>query len=191
MHSLYWSCPLLEKSKIQAKNANTDADVLDSASVGFAPIAREDARILILGSLPGQRSLQEVEYYAHPRNAFWPIMNDLFSIDGDYTKRCADLVANGIALWDVLAQSVRPGSLDADIQLGSSKVNDFKQFFDEHQSIEIVCFNGRKAGELFGRFADQERFASKLRFETLPSTSPAYASMAFDQKRSIWRNVIC
>jgi TDG/mug DNA glycosylase family protein len=191
MHSLYWSCPLLEKSKIQAKNANTDADVLDSASVGFAPIAREDARTLILGSLPGQRSLHDIEYYAHPRNAFWPIMNDLYSIDGDYSKRCADLVANRIALWDVLAQSVRPGSLDADIQLGSSKVNDFKQFFDAHQSIEIVCFNGRKAGELFGRFADQERFASKLRFETLPSTSPAYASMAFDQKLSIWRNVIC
>ena len=191
MHSLYWSCPLLEKSKIQAKNADTDADVLDSSSVGFAPIAREDARILILGSLPGQRSLQEAEYYAHPRNAFWPIMNDLFSIGGDYTMRCADLLTNKIALWDVLAQSIRPGSMDADIQLGSSKVNDFKQFFDTHQSIEVVCFNGRKAGELFGRCADQERLASKLRFETLPSTSPAYASMAFDQKLSIWRNAIC
>ena len=191
MHSLYWSCPQLEKSKISAKNVNTDADDLDSASVGFAPIAREDAQILILGSLPGQRSLQDAEYYAHPRNAFWPIMAELFSIEGDYNRRCADLVANGIALWDVLAQSVRPGSMDADIQVGLSEVNDFEQFFDAHQSIEIVCFNGRKAGELFSRFADQEQFEAKLRFETLPSTSPAYASMAFDQKLSIWRNVIC
>jgi hypoxanthine-DNA glycosylase len=191
MHSLYWSYPLSEKSKIRAKNANRDADVLEGASVGFAPIAREDARILILGSLPGQRSLQKAEYYAHPRNAFWPIMNDLFLIDGDYSRRCADLVANGFALWDVLARSVRPGSMDADIQMESSKVNDFKEFFDTHQSIEIVCFNGRKAGELFSRCADQERFAAKLRFETLPSTSPAYASMAFEQKRSIWRSVIC
>jgi hypoxanthine-DNA glycosylase len=118
-------------------------------------------------------------------------MNDLFSIAGNYTMRCAALLAHDIALWDVLAQSVRPGSMDADIQMESSKVNDFKQFFDTHQSIEIVCFNGRKAGEMFARFADQERFAAKLRFETLPSTSPAYASMAFNQKLSIWRSAIC
>src|SRR5210317_1751806 len=95
-------------------------------SEGFAPVARGDARVLVLGSLPGARSIAEQQYYAHPQNAFWPIMRELFMIDGDYAARCDQLRENGIALWDVLRSSVRPGSMDADIQLGSAVANDLR-----------------------------------------------------------------
>ena len=88
-------------------------------SEGFPAISRSDARVLILGSLPGVRSIEAVEYYAHPRNTFWPIMAAITGAAGDYAQRCNVLRASGIAVWDVVASSVRPGSLDANIDLDS------------------------------------------------------------------------
>ena len=92
-------------------------------SDGFPPIARADATILILGSLPGQRSIDAGQYYAHPQNVFWKIMCSLYGIDGNYEERCAQLIEHRIALWDVLASSVRPGSLDASIQTATATAN--------------------------------------------------------------------
>ncbi len=86
-------------------------------SQGLAAVASLDARILVLGSLPGQQSLKDQEYYAHPQNVFWPVMNHLFGICGNYAERCSGLKQNKLALWDVLQASVRPGSLDANIRL--------------------------------------------------------------------------
>ena len=159
-----------------------------SPSNGFAPIAREDARILILGSLPGQRSLKAGQYYAHPQNAFWRIMRDLVGAEGTYEQRCAELVNHGIALWDVLAESLRPGSMDADIKLDSAKANDFGSFFLRHPDIERLCFNGQKAAQMYSRFVDDA--GSRLQQDTLPSTSPAYAAMAYPQKLARWRSAI-
>jgi TDG/mug DNA glycosylase family protein len=161
------------------------------ASAGFAPIARGDARVLILGSLPGTRSLHEAEYYAHPQNAFWPIMRELFSVEGGYERRCEQLVSNGIAVWDVLARSVRPGSMDADIQMRTAEVNDFDRFFSEYPDVRLICFNGQKAAQMFKAMVQLEQSESMLRFETLPSTSPAYAAIDFAEKLSRWRNIIC
>lgn len=93
-------------------------------SLGFPPVARRDARILILGSLPGQRSIAAREYYAHPQNGFWKIMAELVGASGSYEQRCAALLKSHIALWDVLGSSLRPGSLDADIQLATAEVNE-------------------------------------------------------------------
>ena len=159
-------------------------------SAGFPPIARTDARILILGSLPSRRSIAVGEYYAHPQNAFWRIMRELVDADGSYTSRCAALVEAQIALWDVLRQSVRPGSMDADIQLDTSQANDFAGFLSQHPGIEKICFNGRKAEEMFRRLVGPEALQWSLRFELLPSTSPAYASMPFDEKLRRWRSSI-
>jgi hypoxanthine-DNA glycosylase len=159
-------------------------------SRGFPPVARADARSLILGSLPGARSIAEQEYYAHPRNAFWRIMRELFDIDGDYKTRCAQLNANGIALWDVLHSSVRPGSMDADIQIGSAAVNDFAAFFSAHPDIRTVAFNGRKAEQLFARFVEPGIKIVGVRRVALPSTSPAYASMPFSGKLRAWRDAL-
>ncbi len=141
--------------------------------------------MLILGSLPSQRSIAEQQYYAHPQNAFWRIMAELAGATGTYTERCAALIRRRIAVWDVLAASVRPGSMDADIDTGSAQVNDFKSFFEEHPDVGRICFNGRKAAQLFERSAAE--LAAPRELIVLPSTSPAYAAMRFDDKLQHWR----
>lgn len=161
-----------------------------SKSDGFPPIARPDARILVLGSLPGRKSIAEQQYYAHPQNTFWPIMREVFGIAGDYSSRCQQLMDCRVALWDVLKSSVRPGSLDSDIRLDSAQPNDFAAFFGRHAAIERVVFNGRKAEQLFDRFVSAEAVPEPVRRVGLPSTSPAYAAMPFSGKLSAWRDVL-
>ncbi len=162
--------------------ATKDSDAL---ARGFPPVARPDARVLILGSLPSQRSIAKQQYYGHPQNAFWRIMGELVGVTGGYAERCAALVEHRIALWDVLAASVRPGSMDADIALDSAQVNDFESFFEAHTAVRRICFNGQKAAQMFERFA--AGIAGSRETVILPSTSPAYASMRFEEKLSRWR----
>lgn len=159
-------------------------------SSGFLPLARDDARILILGSLPSQRSIADNEYYAHPQNAFWRIMSALVGADGNYSERCAALTNHSLGLWDVLASSVRPGSLDADIQMSTAKVNDFKQFLTVHTALERICFNGQKAASIFSKRVSEEIFDDRIDLITLPSTSPAHAAMSFDEKLERWRTAL-
>lgn len=158
-------------------------------SYGFAPIAAADARILILGSLPGQRSLAQQEYYAHPQNAFWRVMADLNGISGPYDARCAGLLEHRIALWDVLKGSVRPGSMDADIREQTAVANPFKDFMGEHPSIRRILFNGKKSESLFRKLVPIEGLV-EVRLIGLPSTSPAYAAMPYDKKLSAWRDAL-
>jgi hypoxanthine-DNA glycosylase len=160
------------------------------ASAGFAPLARPDARVLILGSLPGDRSIAAQEYYAHPRNAFWRIMETIFGIHGSYSQRCEELMQHRLALWDVLAESVRPGSLDAKIRVDTAVVNDFNWFLNSHERIGRIGFNGRKAADLFRRFVAPGLPPDKYLTKVLPSTSPAYAGMRFDEKCTIWREFL-
>lgn len=157
------------------------------ASEGFPPVARADARILILGSLPGQRSICEQQYYAHPRNVFWPIMKALFGIQGSYEDRLEQLLENRIALWDMLHRSLRPGSLDARINLDGAQANDIKAFLQAHADIRLIAFNGKKAEQLFTRFVRSSAQFDRIGRTGLPSTSPAYAAMPFSGKLSRWR----
>lgn len=159
----------------------------DAVSEGFPPIAERSARVLVLGSLPGRRSLAEQQYYAHPRNAFWPIMAALFAIEGDYSERLRQLIRQRIALWDVLKSSVRPGSLDADIRLDAARANDFATFFREHGNVRLVLFNGKKAESLFTRFVESRPQCESACFIGLPSTSPAHAALPFSAKLSAWQ----
>jgi hypoxanthine-DNA glycosylase len=159
-------------------------------SDGFPPIERPDARILVLGSLPGRKSIAEQQYYAHPQNAFWPIMREVFGIEGEYHHRCVQLRARQVALWDVLKSSERPGSLDSDIRMNSAQPNDFGEFFKQHPAIELVAFNGRKAEQMFNRFVDSAITPPTVAQIGLPSTSPAYAAMPFSGKLSAWRTAL-
>lgn len=143
--------------------------------------------MLILGSLPGRRSLEAGQYYAHPQNTFWKIMAELAGASGGYDARCAALLRARIALWDVLANSVRPGSLDADIRLASAEVNDFGQFLAAHPGVTTILFNGGKAAQVFRRSVLPGLAAAHMRLFTLPSTSPAYAAMAYADKLAAWR----
>ena len=148
---------------------------------------------LLLGSLPGQRSLQMQQYYAHPQNAFWKIVLQLFGGTSPlpYTRKVKILTDHGIALWDVVAAAERPGSLDSSIVHATARTNDFKSFFHAHPEIRRVFFNGRKAAELYRRLVlpglgtDFE----ELRYECLPSTSPANAGMTFAKKLEHWARI--
>jgi double-stranded uracil-DNA glycosylase len=159
-------------------------------SHGFPPVARFDARVLILGSLPGKMSLERRQYYAQPRNAFWSIMGDLFGAGPEfpYEERLRRLQDNHVALWDVCASAKRPGSLDHRIDLGSVTPNDFFGFLAEHQAVALICFNGATAGRLFNRLV-APGLAKPLHTILLPSTSPAHAALDFSAKLAKWRSV--
>lgn len=158
---------------------------------GFEANADRKARLLILGSMPSRKSLAEQQYYAHPRNTFWPIMGALFGFDPqlDYETRLAKLRANGVALWDVAHRCVRPGSLDAAMR--EVEANDFPTFFAAHTHIRAIFFNGRKAEELYRRLvlpALPPRLQNIDR-HLMPSTSPAHATKGFADKLAAWQAV--
>lgn len=158
---------------------------------GFPPIAGRDARVLVLGSMPGVASLAAREYYAHPRNAFWPIAGELLGFDAraPYARRKRALVAAGVALWDVVGSCRRKGSLDAAIDERSIRVNDFAGFLARHPRITRVCFNGRKAADAWRRHVSARLPAGrKLDRRLLPSTSPAHAGMSYRRKLASWRD---
>lgn len=124
-----------------------------SAVRSFPPIENRAARVLVLGSMPGAASLLAGRYYAYPRNAFWPIMGELFGAGPtiSYEKRVLILRRAGLALWDVMASCIREGSLDADIDEASIIPNDFRAFFATHSRVRYVFFNGAKAENCFRR----------------------------------------
>jgi len=161
---------------------------------GFPPIADTHARILILGSLPGQVSLQRQQYYAHPHNVFWKIMGHLFGAGPKlpYAERAQRLLANGISLWDVCAAAQRPGSLDAAIVHSSVVPNDFAAFIESYPDIALIGFNGSKAADLYRRLVLPGLPAAlrAIHTVTLPSTSPAHAAMTFEDKLARWSAVL-
>ena len=132
----------------------------------FPPAAAEGVRVLVLGSMPGVESLRQQQYYAHPRNAFWPIMGALFGFSPalPYKKRLEKLNRAGVALWDSLAGCERSGSLDSNIR--EPVPNDISGLLKKYH------------GALFGR--------SDLTIRQLPSTSPAAAMYSFEQKFQQW-----
>lgn len=154
----------------------------------FAPVAHRSARVLVLGSMPGVRSLEAGQYYAHPQNAFWRVMGTVLGFDpgAPYEERVETLKASGIALWDVLHSCVRPGSLDSAIEHGSRVPNDFAAFFRRHPALEQVCFNGAEAERSFRLHVLPGLEIEGLGYVRLPSTSPAY-TMSFANKLSAWR----
>jgi len=161
---------------------------------GFPPIADAHARVLILGSLPGQVSLQRQQYYAQPHNAFWKIMGRLFGagLESPYEERVQRLVQSGVALWDVCASAQRPGSLDASIVHSSVVPNELAAFIETHPNVGLICFNGGKAADLYRRHVLPGLPASvrAIRYATLPSTSPAHAAMPFEEKLTRWTAVL-
>jgi hypoxanthine-DNA glycosylase len=137
--------------------------------------------------MPGKRSLQQNQYYAHPSNAFWKIMGELVSASPQqpYAQRLAILKSSGIALWDVLESCIRETSLDTHIKQESP--NDFTAFFAQHPHITQVCFNGSKAEQCFRKFVQDKQKLPPLELHRLPSTSPAHAGMPYADKLQAWR----
>jgi len=164
---------------------------------GFSCIARRDARLLILGSMPGQASLDQDQYYAHPRNSFWYIMGQLFGAGPEcsYAQRLEILQQEHIALWDVVHRCARKGSLDADIEHDTVEPNNLQGLFDQCTDIRHVFFNGRKAAELYRRMIEPSLVMPyTISYLTLSSTSPAHASLDREGKLLQWlylKNCLC
>ena len=156
----------------------------------FAPIEDSTASVLILGSMPGKESLRAGQYYAHSRNAFWTIMGDLVGAKPalPYETRTQLLKAAGIALWDVLATCTRHSSLDSDID--AALQNDFETFFLSHPAITHIFFNGAIAEKYFHQLVQKLLESRQLQYQRLPSTSPANASMSYNQKLNAWKTVM-
>jgi hypoxanthine-DNA glycosylase len=150
----------------------------------FPPIVDAQARVLILGTLPGEESLRRGEYYAHPRNLFWPI---IFAVFGEpptltYSKRLAFLKAQGIAVWDVCEIGEREASADSTIRM--ERPNAIGDLLDRHPLIRTVAFNGTGARRLHDRHFPRR---PELTYLSLPSTSPAHARIDFSGKLAHWR----
>ena len=162
-------------------------------SEGFPWVAETTARVLVLGSMPGQASLDATEYYAHPRNVFWEIMGVLVGAgrEFDYAVRLKHLGVAGIALWDVAHRCHRPGSLDAAIERDSVEPNDFAVLFRTCPQLHTVCFNGGTARDLYRRLVlpTDPAQGRPLTYHQLPSTSPAHAALDFVAKLECWCTV--
>jgi len=158
-------------------------------STGFNYSASNNAKVLILGSMPSIVSLEQQQYYANPRNCFWDIIEALFSIPRclDYEQRLLQLQSQNIALWDVVFQCVRKGSLDSNIT--QVKPNDFSKFYCDHSAVRHVFFNGKKAADLYKKKVAPKlsNNVQQLTTTTLPSTSPAHATVTIQQKLKQWR----
>jgi len=152
----------------------------------FPPNVDEHCDRLVLGTMPSVKSLSDLQYYAHPRNAFWNIMGDLFGFERDetpYKERLDILRSNGIALWDVLAGCTRDGSLDSNIR--NSIPNDFAGFLAQYPHITRIYFNGQAAYNFYRR-SYGKLYQQKLILEVLPSTSPANAQLDYREKLKKW-----
>jgi hypoxanthine-DNA glycosylase len=153
------------------------------AKRSFPPIVDGEARVLVLGTLPGEESLRRQEYYAHPRNLFWPLVFALFDTApvADYAARLAFALSHRIALWDVCETGERKASADATIRRECPNAID--PLLEAHPQIRAVAFNGTGARRLYDR-----HFARHLHlaYLALPSTSPAYASVDFAGKLMRW-----
>lgn len=159
---------------------------------GLPAAARPDARVLVLGSMPGAASLREACYYAHPRNRFWPLMQELCGVDPQaaYALRVQMLMDAGVGLWDVIGRCRRRGSLDASIVRGSEVANALPAFLQALPGLRLVACNGAVAHRAFMRFIAPtlpETFAVPVL--ALPSTSPANASFRLERLRDAWQPV--
>lgn len=150
---------------------------------GLPPLAGAQARLLVLGSFPGAASLTAGQYYAHPRNQFWPLMAALWQqplTDWPYARRAAWVAGQGLAIWDVYARCRRPGSLDADIH--DAELNDLAGLVATLPALALIVHNG-------GESARAMRVTRALGPPVLqlPSTSPANASWSLERKRAAWQ----
>lgn len=152
----------------------------------FLPIIPSEPKVLVLGTMPGIASLQQQQYYGHPRNHFWKIISYLYNeteIPNNYDEKIAILMRHKIALWDVLAFCERQGSLDVAIK--NPVPNNINQLLKEQPSISKIIFNGKESRKLFMKHIKTNDL-SHIEFHVVPSTSPAN-TIKFELKLALWR----
>jgi hypoxanthine-DNA glycosylase len=155
------------------------------------PIISPGAKVLILGSMPGRQSLDSQQYYAHPRNHFWPIISELLNRDVtslSYDDKCKFLKKNNIALWDVIATCEREGSLDSAIR--NEEMNDLDLLIKNYPTIQWIGLNGTKAYNSFQKYLKKQSIPC-IPYTKLPSTSPVPGKnvKSFTEKVASWQVV--
>jgi hypoxanthine-DNA glycosylase len=157
---------------------------MDELKRSFAPVADARARVLVLGSLPGEQSLAQARYYAHPQNQFWRLIGEVIGrelVPLPYEERLEALLAAGVALWDTVGAARRRGSLDGAIR--DVEANALGRLADTLPELRAVGFNGGKSAAMgIPQLAGREELALIV----LPSSSPAY-TLAFAAKLEQWR----
>ncbi len=158
-----------------------------SIKASFEPISNSETEILILGTIPGDKSLELGEYYGHPRNRFWKIISTITENEMPlaYDDKKELLLQSNIGVWDVAHNAVRPGSLDSDIR--NEQPNDLDSFIESHPKLKVIAFNGAKAQAIFDKYFERK---SGIRYVALPSSSPANAAIGFEKICEKWQQLI-
>ena len=151
----------------------------------FPPILDEYTRILFLGSFPSIASFEQAFYYAHPRNAFWRILEEIFDLRLETNEaKKGFCLEKGIGLWDVIGSCERSNSSDTNLK--NCIPNDFEKLLREYPNIQAFAFTGKKSHDLFMKFFKDLKIEKVL----LPSTSPAHAAMTFEEKKESYESFI-
>ncbi|KQS45968.1 DNA-deoxyinosine glycosylase [Flavobacterium sp. Leaf359] len=153
----------------------------------FPPLVNQNSKILILGTMPGEKSLELQEYYGNKGNSFWKLLFTLFNrpLPKEYIEKKQLLEENNIALWDVLAYCERTGSLDSNIK--NEKANDFESFYKQYPNIKHVFFSSKNASNFYDKYVGRKK---DLQYSILPSPSGANASKSFLQKLEEWEAIL-
>ncbi|MDQ7960634.1 DNA-deoxyinosine glycosylase [Flavobacterium lindanitolerans] len=153
----------------------------------FPPLVNQNSKILILGTMPGEKSLELQEYYGNKGNSFWKLLFTLFNqpLPKEYAEKKQLLEENDIALWDVLAYCERTGSLDSNIK--NEKANDFESFYKQYPNIKHVFFSSKNASNFYDKYVGRKK---DLQYSILPSPSGANASKSFLQKLEEWEAIL-
>ena len=152
----------------------------------FPPIVSKDSKILILGSVPGVKSLEKQQYYGHPQNAFWKIIFELTkeNLTDDYAEKIEILKKHHIALWDVIDSCERRGSLDSEIR--NEEANEIAELLTQFPNIQSIFCNGQKSYKNLQKIMGKN---VQIPIHLLPSTSPLH-TISFDKKLEEWRKII-
>jgi hypoxanthine-DNA glycosylase len=160
---------------------------INPVKIAFPPIVDQHCTVLLLGTMPGDRSLRLQQYYGHAGNHFWKLIYTLFDhpLEPDYEPRKSFLLAHHIALWDVLESCTCEGSLDSNIR--NEVVNDFAAFYAQYPHITHIFFDSKKAEEFYLKYV--KKSPDKI-YHLLPSPSRANASKSFEQKLEAWKELL-
>ena len=173
-----------DKTKILKQIEKTTST---NTKTSFDPISNIETTILILGTMPGDKSLELGEYYGHPRNRFWKIISTITGneLPLTYEDKISLLLKNKIGIWDVAHKAIRKGSLDSAIE--DEEPNNLESFISKHKHLKVIGFNGTKSEALFDKYFDRN---SDIKYISLPSSSPANNGVDFDNICKLWRQIL-
>lgn len=190
-YTVAWPGKMALRFSFRTSHLNSPAFLPDAAADPrkrcFDPVVDAGTRLLILGSLPGEKSLAHSQYYAHPQNKFWMLLGEVLGVDlksQPYEERLATLLAHGVGLWDVVAQAQRTGSLDSNIR--DRDDNDLVALAASLPRLQTIAFNGGTAAKLGIKVLGEH--AQRYRIVSLPSSSPAY-TLAYGAKLLQWKTL--